>query len=142
GRVHICMYAPPCHRSVRPRPPWYGGRRGRGGGLEVKIRGARALLQQSVEYSYGEAVEYVPAESARQSRHAQACRGKSGLHRARCQVTPGRREPTESATESRPPMARSPQGRRDQARVKRCGKSAPRAWQQAGTANPTGSKTK
>jgi hypothetical protein len=27
------------------------------------------------------------------------CRGKSGLHRARCQVTPGRREPTESATE-------------------------------------------
>ena len=26
-------------------------------------------------------------------------RGKSGLHRARCQVTPGRREPTESATE-------------------------------------------
>ena len=31
---------------------------------------------------------------------------------------------------------------RDQARVKRCGKSAPRAWQQAGTANPTGSKTK
>ena len=31
--------------------------------------------------------------------------GKSGLHRARCQVTPGRREPTESATEIRPPMA-------------------------------------
>lgn len=29
--------------------------------------------------------------------------GKSGLHRARCQVTPGRREPTESAAESRPP---------------------------------------
>ena len=28
------------------------------------------------------------------------------------------------------------------ARVKWCGKSAPRAWQQAGTANPTGSKTK
>ncbi len=28
---------------------------------------------------------------------------KSGLHRARCQVTPGRREPTESAAESRPP---------------------------------------
>jgi len=27
------------------------------------------------------------------------CRGKSGLHRARCQVTPGRRESTESATE-------------------------------------------
>ena len=31
--------------------------------------------------------------------------GKSGLHRAECQVTPGRREPTASATESKPPMA-------------------------------------
>ena len=29
--------------------------------------------------------------------------GKSGLHRVECQVTPGGREPTESATESRPP---------------------------------------
>ena len=29
--------------------------------------------------------------------------GKSGLHRAGCQVTPGGREPTESATESVPP---------------------------------------
>ena len=35
------------------------------------------------------------SESARQSRGAQALRGKSGLHRAECQVTPGRREPTE-----------------------------------------------
>jgi len=26
--------------------------------------------------------------------------GKSGLHRAKCQVMPGRREPTESATEN------------------------------------------
>src|SRR3546814_2741024 len=72
------------------------------------------------------------AESARQSRHPKGCRGKSGLHRARCQVTPGRREPTESATESKPPNG--PSGR--VARVKWCGKSAPRAWQQAGTANP------
>ena len=31
-------------------------------------------------------------------------RGKSGLHRAGRQVTPGRREPTESATESVPPI--------------------------------------
>jgi len=30
-------------------------------------------------------------------------RGKSGLHRAECQVTPGRREPTESAAEIIPP---------------------------------------
>ncbi|TCK17528.1 hypothetical protein DFR30_0760 [Thiogranum longum] len=32
-------------------------------------------------------------------------RGKSGLHRAGCQVTPGRRKPTESAAENIPPMA-------------------------------------
>ena len=48
--------------------------------------------------------------------------GKSGLHRAECQVTPGRREPTESAAESRPPYLL------DTVRVKRCGKSAPREW--------------
>src|SRR6185312_6336095 len=41
------------------------------------------------------------------------------------QVTPGRREPTESATESKPPKLR-----KELARVKRCGKSAPRRWQQ------------
>lgn len=29
--------------------------------------------------------------------------GKSGLHRAECQVTPGRCEPTESATENKLP---------------------------------------
>jgi 16S rRNA (cytidine1402-2'-O)-methyltransferase len=39
-------------------------------------------------------------ESAGRSLPAQAGGGKSGLHRAKCQVTPGRREPTESATES------------------------------------------
>ena len=31
-------------------------------------------------------------------------RGKSGLHRAGRQVTPGRREPTDSATENIPPF--------------------------------------
>ena len=31
--------------------------------------------------------------------------GKSELHRAGCRVTPGRRKPMESATESKPPMA-------------------------------------
>ena len=36
-------------------------------------------------------------------------RGKSGLHWARCQVTPGRREPTESATENKPPVYASAQ---------------------------------
>ncbi len=51
-------------------------------------------------------------------------RGKSGLQKVECQVTPGRRKPTESAAESRPPMIRS----RIQVRVKGCGKSAPRCW--------------
>src|SRR5262252_1396117 len=50
--------------------------------------------------------------------------GKSGLRRIGCQVTPGGREPTESATESRPPKSLT-----GPARVKRCGKSAPRRWQ-------------
>jgi hypothetical protein len=56
--------------------------------------------------------------------------GKSGLRWTRCQVTPGGREPTESATENRPPTCPhlSNQGRAP-ARVKRCGKSAPRRWQ-------------
>src|SRR5205807_2453740 len=52
--------------------------------------------------------------------------GKSGLRRIGCQVTPGGREPTESATESRPPKSLA-----GPARVKRCGKSAPRQWQHA-----------
>ena len=51
------------------------------------------------------------------------CRGTSGLHRAWCWVTPSRGDPQDSATESRPPMARPPG--RAQVRVKRCGKSAP-----------------
>ena len=50
--------------------------------------------------------------------------GKSGLHRVKRQVTPGGREPTESAAESRPPMA----SLEVQVRLKGCGKSAPRHW--------------
>jgi len=37
--------------------------------------------------------------------HLQRDGGKSGLRRIRCQVTPGGREPTESATENRPPKS-------------------------------------
>ena len=55
-------------------------------------------------------------ESAGQSRRAQAYRGKSGLHRAECQVTPGQRELTASATESRPPMARRGTGKGERVR--------------------------
>src|SRR6267143_2921236 len=56
-------------------------------------------------------------------------RGKSELLRADCQVTPGRREATERATENRPPFY-------SRVRVKRWGKSPPRAWQQAWHGNP------
>ena len=56
---------------------------------------------------------------------SQECGGKSGLRRARCQVTPGGREPTESATENKPPKRRASAT----VRVKWCGKSAPRRWQ-------------
>ncbi|MFT7372016.1 MAG: hypothetical protein ACI9T9_000696, partial [Oleiphilaceae bacterium] len=49
----------------------------------------------------------VASELARQSLHLlifiNKWRGKSGLHRAECQVTPGGRKPTESAAESEPP---------------------------------------
>ena len=50
-------------------------------------------------------------ELVRQSLFSLSKGGKSGLHRAECQVTPGRREPTESATENIPPcFARSGKG--------------------------------
>jgi len=59
-------------------------------------------------------------------------RGKSGLHRVLGLVTPGRGDPTESATENKPPMATQV----DQARVKRWGKSPPPDWQQDGHGKP------
>ena len=48
---------------------------------------------------------YSHPELARQSRDTIyiVSGGKSGLHRAGCQVTPGGREPTESAAENIPP---------------------------------------
>ena len=49
-----------------------------------------------------------------------------------CRVIPGRREATESAAERIPPMASSGA----QARVKGCGKSAPRSWQQVWHGKP------
>ena len=59
-------------------------------------------------------------------------RGKSGLRRVLGLVAPGRGDPTESATEKRPPMA----AQADQARVKRWGKSPPPDWQQDGQGKP------
>ena len=46
-------------------------------------------------------------ESGLDNRYSQRVlvyRGKSGLRRVECQVTPGKRELMESATENRPPM--------------------------------------
>ena len=53
--------------------------------------------------------------------------GKSGLHRAGCRLTAGCGNATESGTESQTADGR---GNPNQVRVKRCGKSAPRNWQQ------------
>src|SRR5690606_26579632 len=64
-------------------------------------------------------------ESARQSPRGSSPRGgKSWLQRARRQVIPGRREPTESATENIPPRW----AQACEVRVKWCGKSAPHGW--------------
>ena len=72
-------------------------------------------------------------ELARQPLVAGACalaaRGKSGLHRTGRQVTPGKRELTESAAESRPPRGRRLGANGFAVRVKGCGKSAPHGWQ-------------
>ena len=46
---------------------------------------------------------YSHPELARQSRDISISGGKSGLHRAGCQLTAGGREPTESAAENKPP---------------------------------------
>src|SRR6202021_3145994 len=68
----------------------------------------------------------VHTESARQSLSLPGKDGgKSGLRRARCQVTPGGRESTESATE----RYRLSAAQAAPVRVKWCGKSAPRWWQ-------------
>ena len=63
--------------------------------------------------------------------------GKSELRRAVRRVTPGRGNSKESGTENTPltGVAGFTAGGK-QARVKRCGKSAPRVWQQAWQAKP------
>src|SRR6202023_820714 len=71
-----------------------------------------------VHAGVGQAVAVLSAQAGKDG-------GKSGLHRARCQVTPGRREPTESATE----RYRLSTAQAVPVRVKWCGKSAPRWWQ-------------
>src|SRR5499426_2838175 len=61
--------------------------------------------------------------------HASARREESpGSTETRCRVTPGGGDPRESATESKPPCRPLARAART-ARVKGCGKSAPRARQ-------------
>jgi len=67
-------------------------------------------------------------------------RGKSGHHRARWSA---QADPVKAAGKCHrdiPPMAG--RSRPAQARVKRCGKSAPASWRHGGQANPTGCKAK
>jgi len=73
----------------------------------------------------GVAVLKFTPKLARQSPRTQVRGGKSGLRRAGCRLTTGRREAMESATENTPPMA----AQADQARLKWRGKSSPRWWQ-------------
>ncbi len=87
-------------------------------------------------------------------------RGKSGLHRARCRLTAGRGNSTESATEMTQPQQQEKRKRKRRkqrsryfflspfsfflpaATVKWCIKSAPAAWRHAGLVNPIGSKVR
>jgi len=72
--------------------------------MKVEFRWGSLALAANLRGSVSVSLPlYFHTESAGQSRRAQAYRGKSGLHRAECQVTPGQRELTASATESRPP---------------------------------------
>ncbi len=86
---------------------------------------------------YGWALERRVAAAGGGLRHPPA-EELPGSRRSGCRLTAGSRKATDSATENSPPMA--PQG--DQARVKRCGKSAPGARATAAVANPTRSKIK
>ncbi len=60
--------------------------------------------------------------------------GSTGI---RCRLTAGGGNPRESATENKPPTSCEPNlGKTWAARVKRCGKSAPRPWQQGWQGKP------
>ena len=86
-------------------------------------RAPRGSLAGYISYSHGLVAGRMVAMSGRKLRH----RGKSGLHRVDCQVTPGhmRRElrVTDSATESKPPCHWATDAA---VRVKGWGKSPPR----------------
>jgi hypothetical protein len=70
-----------------------------------------------------------------------SCRGKSGHHRARWSAQADPAKAAGKCHRDIPPMA-GLHVRPAQARVKRCGKSAPASWRHGGQANPTGCKAK
>src|SRR5258706_16238842 len=66
--------------------------------------------------------------------------GKSELPRAAGWLTTRRGDATESATEKRPPIAPGVQTLGEEARVKRCGKSAPRTARAGRQGKPPGAR--
>jgi hypothetical protein len=66
--------------------------------IENKAQGVKRGMLPSREFS-----DRMFLELARQPLSLKKEGGKSGLHRVKRQVIPGRREPTESATENKPP---------------------------------------
>jgi len=66
--------------------------------------------------------------------HREAAEESPGSTGIRCRLTAGGGDPRDSATENKPP-AQGPRGTR-RARAKRCGKSAPRPWQQGRQGKP------
>ena len=97
--------------------------RGEGEGEGELAGGGRVPpLYRGEGRSAGRILGYVK-RAGRPLRHRRG--GKSGLHRAGCWVTPRRSDATESATETIAPMASHAYACEGQARVKRCGKSAP-----------------
>ena len=96
------------HRNIRP----------------VKMWGCRLLFAAAAN---GTDRAIIRAAGGTDSRRVATRGGKSGLHRAGCRLTAGCGNATESGTESQTADGR---GNPNQVRVKRCGKSAPRNWQQ------------
>ena len=68
-----------------------------------------------------------PASDGRVTAAQQCVEESPGSTEIRCRITSGGGDPRESATESKPPVR---QAIGQQVRVKGCGKSAPRDWQQ------------
>ena len=116
GTTKSCGYSTSLRRSFPPGPRPNSRRRSSACRKTASIRSrvpGRSRNQEAMQASLPPGVGRAVAGSNPG--------GKSGLHWAGCQVTPGGREPTESAAETIPPAA-------GPVRVKWCGKSAPRRW--------------